>query len=153
MNDNNERKSGAYLFSDKIIVETLYMKNEGVWYGSGQMKILTLSVTNLELGEAVLNATGYSKKQDTSYEKIKEHWETLIKRSNYKSEKSFFQNAKYLSIVFSGDRIRFVPFKTSISRRAFARIPDEIKEITPIPDINIIGNQVREGWEKCIFID
>jgi hypothetical protein len=51
------------------------------------------------------------------------------------------------------DRISFVPFKTSILRRVFARLPDEIKVITPIPDINIIGNEVREGWEKCIFID
>lgn len=153
MRGNIEGKSSAYLLPDKIIIETMYKKNEGTWFGAGLSITLPLNVSDFELGEAILNAISQAKTEDISYEKIKEYWRDLIKKSKYKTEKAFFQNTKHLSIVIEGEKIMFVPFKTSISRRAFARISDKIIETTPVPEADVIGRNVRKGWEKCFFID
>ena len=153
LNDNFERKSSAFLLPDKIIVVAVYKKNEGTWYTSELLTILPFDVSNLELGEIILDITGQSKHEDIPYEKIKEYWKTLIKKSKYRSEKAFIGDAKYLSIIVEGDKISFVPFKSSASRRIFLRIPAAITEISPVPEAALVGKEIRESWGKCLFID
>lgn len=148
-----EGKSSAYLLPDKILIETKHKKNQGTWYSSGLSTILTLDISDSELGEVVLEATSRTKLEDISYERIRELWKELIKQSNYKTEKAFIENAKYVSIAIEDAKMTFVPFETIVPKKIFARLPNDIVEITPAPHANIVGRKIREAWEKCHFSD
>lgn len=147
-----EKKCGVFLVNNKIIIQTENRKNEGTWYGSATMTILDIVVSNKDVGEIILHCLSFSKTEDIAYERIKEYWKNLIKKSNSKTENFFFENTKYLSVEATNDLLIITPFKTCVSRRAFARTPNEVFEISQSSGFSEIGSKIIEALNKCIII-
>ena len=141
------------MLPDKIIIETMNRKDAGTWYSTGRGTILPIIVTDFELGKCVLNHLSQSKEEATTYEQIKSYWKELIKKAKYKTEKSFIQESKRVTITIDGDVMRLEPFKVNLTQKIFYRMPDGISEITPVPEASVIGKEVRRCWDKCVFVD
>ena len=153
MEENFERSALALLFPDKIIIETTNKKDAGTSYCAGLNTVLFLDVSDKELGEIVMNHLSQSKYEEISYDQIKKNWKLLIKKSKYRTEKAFFQNAKYLSIKSNKGKIEFAPFQSNVSRRMFSRIPAGILELSHIPETSDIGKEIRRIWGRCLIVE
>ena len=153
MKEKVENKAGVFFLENKILIQTMFKKNEGVWYGSDKVSIIPVEISDFLLGEFILNSLNNSKHIDTSNEQIKKNWKLVIKKSNVKTEKMFFEKARYMAVVLNNSILKFSPYRTSVSRRIFAGTPDKNYEFEFNSNIELVGQRVRYGMSLCEFIE
>jgi len=151
-NEIIDKGATATLYPTRIIIETLNKEGNGSYYSTDNVTVLPLEITEKELGQNIEKHL-----RDSIFLKITPDEQKRIRRSYKKkvkarSEKALMENARQVRIYFDGLSFILNSFQNKTSDKLFLGNPSTIKTLTADLDNEMLGNEIRLAWEKCVFI-
>src|SRR4030095_3531325 len=147
----------ATLYPKKIIIATrITDKYNSTWTTTDCLSILSTSVSNEELGTIVLRHIALSEVRELYTGEAMDLRERYKKLTKFKTEGQLMKNAKFATVFFSEDQIRFEP-----KNNRYSEVKQRYYEYVPMPEsiFNIdypctheeIGLALRSAWDHCII--
>ncbi len=139
-------------YPDKIIVETYYKTDTGIFVRSSDISILSNNISALEIGQVVLNHLNLCK-SGISYKNFdhKKSAENYKKLTGLKTIKAQMLNSKNISISLNINTYKFLPYKnggTTGNNRGYTPI-SEFEKIQDNLDTEKLGEIINEMWQFC----
>ena len=143
----------AILYPERIIIVTVNNYKDILYYATDELTILPVNIDEEQLAKVVIKHLDNSKLHANSKEDRKTLRDSFKRKSGFKTEKDYVNNAKYLSIYKNKVEIVIEPFDNRLSEKdkLFYRIPSSIITCTLPCDNALLGSYIREGWSKCLF--
>jgi hypothetical protein len=145
---SNIKCASAYLYPDKIIIETMYRRDEFTKYGANIFSTLSIDILDEQLGEKIIEHLLQSKQQTATPEEIKELFKNFKLKAKFKTDKAYIDNAKLVSISFENNQFLFEPKRNKQSEKVFYGMPNEKFEANYSDTLNL-GKLTRIAWSKC----
>jgi hypothetical protein len=153
MNAFFEQRSVAYLCSSKIVIASMNNRSQDTWYHDDEVTMLPLDSTNENVANYVLRHLSLSKFMEITYDDIRVLYKRFLSNGGYKTEKSFFSEAKRVSVVRELDLYCFMPFNSKPADKIFLGIPGQIQKRPLNIGPDGFAETLRDCWDKCNFIN
>lgn len=151
MADEIDKSAGAILCPDRIVFETL---NKGAfgYYVTDNVTILPLECLEKEIGSFAKKHLNDSVFLPVTPESRKIIWANYKKKAKFKTEKSLYENGKYVSIKYNGKTISLNSYQAKLKDKVFFGNPSSIVNLNDKISDEEFGKEIKLAWSKCKFV-